>query len=137
VAEQSTERNVSIWYITSTKGNQFANMYDTCIGKMHGQLGADPNWPNGVCDTMDHRARYLKAGADWGRGITAREQAGHQTVRKLHWLFLALCIIFIGIIVIIVLFLSVLLNCLYPNPRVLPFSSDFIPHPTGKGGRNE
>ena len=42
-----------------------------------------------------------------------------------------------SIIVIFFSFSAVLLNCLYPNPQVLPYSSNSAPHPTGTGGRSE
>ena len=51
---------------------------------------------------------------------------------------IALCVFFLS--VLLLLFsshLAVLLNCFYPNPRVLLFPSDSPPHPTGEKGGGE
>jgi len=49
-----------------------------------------------------------------------------------------LCIFFLSVLLLLSFSsFAVMLNCLYPNPRVLPFSSNCPPHPTGVGGGGE
>ena len=42
-----------------------------------------------------------------------------------------LCVFFLSLLLWFSSPFAVLLNCLYPNPQVLPFPSDSPPHPTG------
>ena len=76
---------------------------------------ADPNWPKGYSIPWDVMpAQYINWGeVGPGGQIAARELTGHQSVsgEQLHCASLVLYIL-----LIIIFFLSVLLNCLYLNP---------------------
>ena len=65
----------------------------------------------------------------------AQEHTGHRAVRELLCVFPCFCIFFLSVLLLL-LFASfaVLLNCPYPDPGALPFSSYSPPHPSGGRG---
>ena len=75
----------------------------------------DPNWPSKrdipypvtSCSLYSWRA-------GWGRVIAAREQAGHRAVRKLHYVSLALYVLFTSIVIFLFLCGSVKLSLSQP-----------------------
>ena len=95
---------------------------------------ADPNRPGGILNTRWPNAQQIAGGAGWRRGCAAWEQAGHQAVRKLQCVSLTLYVLLVVLSLLFSSFFAVLLNCLYPNLRVLPLSSSSPPIPLGWGG---
>jgi len=71
----------------------------------------------------------FQGGLAEGGGFATQEQAVNWVVRTLR-------VVYSSYQYYSLLFSSpfaILLNCSHPNPRVLPFLSDFPPHPTGEG----
>jgi len=101
----------------------------------HSQV-ADPNWPN-----KQSIWYYVPSGLV-GTGATGWGEVNHGS--GVHWASggerVALCIplfcIFFLSVFLLLLFTSfaVLLNCPYPSPWVLPFSSDSPSHPSEERG---
>ena len=87
---------------------------------------------NRIFDAMRHHAQYLCGGGGWGRVICylgASWALGGEQI--------ALCRFLLSVLLLFSSPLAVLLNCSYPNPQVLPFSSDVFPIPPGIGVRNQ
>ena len=64
----------------------------------------------------------------------AQERAGHRS--ELHCVFRWFCILLLSVLLLLLASSAVLLNCPYPDPRVLPFSSHSSPTPA-EGGATE
>ena len=69
-----------------------------------------------------------------GRLMMAWEHAGHWTVRQLLCTCCCFCIFLSVLLLLLFSSFAVLLDCPYPDPRVLPFSSNSPPNPSGGRG---
>jgi len=95
----------------------------------HKKLGGltQTSQSNGIFDTMWYHAWYLSGTTGQERIIcylrVSLALRGEKTALCIFFFLSVLCLLFSSPSV-------VLLNCLYLNPQVLPFSSGSCPHPT-------